>query len=88
MSPRSRRLCIPWHAEGPAAEGGPSQYPKQHCKHHLCQISCALVLMFVVLCGWQGYTALHRAAADGMHQCLGILLDAGADKSILDEVLE
>ena len=54
----------------------------------ICVKSRALVLMFVVLCGWQGYTALHRAAADGMHQCLGILLDAGADKSILDEVLE
>ena len=48
MSPWVSILWIPWHAEGPAAEGGPSQCPKQQCKHYLCPISCGFDLMCVV----------------------------------------
>ena len=54
MSPLFSSLWIPWPAEGPAADWGPSQCPKQQCKHylHLFVSNLVCVLFWCLLCVW------------------------------------
>ncbi len=54
----------------------------------VCAQSRVFVVLMFVVCALQGRTALHWAASNRKEECVIILLDAGADKSIPDTVIE
>ena len=54
----------------------------------ICVESRVCVVLMSVVCVVQGCTALHYAAFWGREECATILLDAGADKTILSTVFK